>query len=366
MISPTFLILPHTGQHLLPCPQAKWFHPTTGTHLASVGNDRLLRIFALDPGAAPRSGRTFHPIAQISSKSSVPFVSIDIKNVANVYTYLAAIDRLGLVTIYVPESPDKFDSWRRLAQFPVCTPPPNNGEETSFKVRWDPNLTSLAYYAGLTDEKSTLGLVVTALDRVKVYHALLHSSRTGGAVSFIEIASFAPTPKILVRDVQWAPFNVRGVDFIATASKNGDVSILEMSHTANPESAPSTEGKTDSEFPRQTSASASARPAPQSSLTTAIAGRNNNGTPAGSRPATSPASRVLPYSTQIKVATTLTNAHGDAWSVGWDPAGQVLMTNGSEGRTSMWKKSILEGEWKEFSSTEFKVKDSEDGEDWVM
>jgi nucleoporin SEH1 len=291
-------------------------------------------------------------------------VSIDIKNVANVYTYLAAIDRLGLVTIYVPESPDKFDSWRRLAQFPVCSPPPSNGEETSFKVRWDPNLTSLAYYAGLTDERATLGLVVTALDHVKVYHAPFPSPSSGGGVSFIEIASLAPTPKVLVRDVQWAPFNVRGVDLIATASKNGDVSILEVSHAANPESAPSAEGKTEGEgeFPRQ----ASARPAPQSSLTTAIAGRNNNnGTPAGSRPATSPASRALPYSTQIRIATTLANAHEDAWSVGWDPAGQVLMTNGSEGRTSMWKKSILEGQWKEFSSTEFEVKDSEEGEDWV-
>jgi hypothetical protein len=44
------------------------------------------------------------------------------------------------------------------------------------------------------------------------------------------------------------------------------------------------------------------------------------------------------------------------------------MSNGSEGRTSMWKKSILEGEWKEFSSTEFEVQEdgAEEGEEeWV-
>lgn len=337
---------PHT-------PQAKYFHPTTGTHLASIGNDRLLRIFRHDPSAAPRSGRTFIPVAQISSKS-VPFVSLDIKNIANVYTYLAVIDRAGLVTIYVPENPDKFDAWRRLAQFNVCTPP-TSGEETSFKVRWDPNLSSLAYYGGLTDEKISLGLVVTAMDQIKIYHAVLPSGLSGTA-DFLEIASFCAAPKVLVRDVQWAPFNVRGVDLIAVASRNGDVTVLEMSHAASQESSASTStSETAAEFPRQ----ASSRPPPQSSLTTAIAGRNNIGTPAGSRPATSPASGLLPYSTQLKVATRLAHAHEDAWSLGWDPAGQVLMTNGSEGRTSMWKKSILEGEWKQFSSTEFEVKEDE-------
>lgn len=273
---------------------------------------------------------------------------------ANVYTYLAVIDRQGLLTVYVPENPDKFTEWRILAQFAVC-PPPGNGEETSFKVRFDPNLSSLTYYNGLTEERNSLGLVVTAMDQIKVYCGLL-SSAPGGSTEFIEVASVTLAPKVLVRDVQWAPFNIRGHDLLATASRNGDVTILEMTHKLNPESY---NGKNIGDFPRQ----ASSRPGPQSSLTTAIAGRNS--TPASSRPPTSPASRALPYSTHLKVATTLTHAHDDAWSLAWDPAGQVLMSNGSEGRTSMWKKSILEGEWKEFSSTEFEVKEEGEDDDWV-
>ena len=336
--------------------QAKWVHPTTGSHIASCGNDRILRIYQEDKSAAPRSGRMFVPIAQISSKTTVPFVSLDIKNVANVYTYLAVIDRQGLVTIYVPENPDKFTEWRRLAQFSVCAPP-SNGEETSFKVRFDPNLSSLAYYNGVTDERNSLGLVVTAMDRIKVYHAVLSGS-SGGAAEFFEVASIVLAPTVLVRDVQWAPFNVRGVDFIAIASRNGDVTILEMSHKLNAENG--NNGNATNDFPRQSSI----RPAPQSSLTTAIAGRNS--TPALSRPLTSPVSRVLPYTTHLKVVTTMAQAHDDAWSLAWDPAGQVLMSNGSEGRTSMWRKSILEGEWEEFSSTELEVKKGIEGEEWVM
>ena len=347
--------------------QAKWFHPTTGTHLASIGNDRILRIFALDPSAAPRSGRTFIPIAQISSKTPYPFVSLDIKNVSNVYTYLAAIDRAGLLTVYVPESPDKFTEWKRLAQFSVCgAVPPSNGEETSFKVRFDPNIASLAYINSLTDSKDTLRLVATSMGTIKVYHALLSGPAAATPTEFHEVASLTPTlPGILIRDVQWAPFNVRGVDLLATASRNGAVSIIEMSHTLNPDSSHAnnnninsnndTSVNQNSDFPRQAS---TRPPPPQSSLTTAIAGRNNGAsTTSSSRPTTSPASsqRAFPYATHLKVVTTIPHAHDDAWSLAWDPAGQVLMSNGSEGRTSMWKKSILEGKWKEFASTEFEV-----------
>jgi nucleoporin SEH1 len=365
----SFALYPNSNSNL----QAKWFHPTTGTHLASIGNDRILRIFTLDPSAAPRSGRTFIPIAQISSKTPYPFVSLDLKNVSNVYTYLAAIDRAGLLTVYVPESPDKFTEWKRLAQFSVCVGavPPSNGEETSFKVRFDPNIASLAYINSLTDAKDTLRLVATSMDTIKVYHALLSGPAGSSSTEFHEAASLTLTPGVLIRDVQWAPFNVRGVDLLATASRDGAVSIVEMSHTLNPESINTNNNSNDntnqnSEFPRQTSARP---PPPQSSLTTAIAGRNGASIASSSRPSTSPAStRALPYATHLKVVTTIPHAHDDAWSLAWDPAGQVLMSNGSEGRTSMWKKSIVEGEWKEFSSTEFEVQEdgAEEGEEeWV-
>lgn len=128
-----------------------------------------------------------------------------------------------------------------------------------------------------------------------------------------------------------------------------------------------------SSFPRQpststsTSTPTSTRPTPQSHLSTAIAGRQNRtntSTPPSSasrsHPSPSP-SNPLPYTTHLSISTTIPSAHADAWSIAWDPSGQVLMSNGSEGRTSMWKKSILEGEWREFSSVEFEVGDEDDG-----
>lgn len=378
-------------------PQAKWFHPTTGTHLASCGSDRLLRIFTHDPSAAPLSGRSFPPTAQISSKTSVPFVSLDIHTTSNIYTHLAAIDRSGLLTVFVPDTPDRFNEWKVLAQWPVVTPPPGNGEETSFKVRWDPNLESLAYTACLTDDRHTLRLVVTAMDSIKVYHALPPSA-AGGATSedvvggtlaktrFHLVASLTPYPGVLIRDAAWAPFNVRGIDLLATASRNGAVSIIEMSHGLNAEGLSDAKlegraGKGDaianandkaggSPFPRQpptsTSTASSTRPTPQSHLSTAIAGRQNRTNASllpssASRSHPSPApSNPLPYTTHLSISTTIPSAHADAWSIAWDPSGQVLMSNGSEGRTSMWKKSILEGEWREFSSVEFEAEDEDE------
>jgi nucleoporin SEH1 len=377
-------------------PQAKWFHPTTGTHLASCGSDRLLRIFTHDPSAAPLSGRSFPPTAQITSKTSAPFVSLDIHTTSNIYTHLAAIDRSGLLTVFVPDTPDRFNEWKVLAKWPVVSPPPGNGEETSFKVRWDPNLESLAYTASLTDHRHTLRLLVTAMDSIKVYHALPLSAAGGatgegivGAASatthFHLVASLTPFPGVLIRDAAWASFNVRGVDLLATASRNGAVSIIEMSHGLNAEglsdmkldgragegnaSANANDKAGGSSFPRQpsTSTSTSTRQISQSHLSTAIAGRQNKtNTPlppssaSRSHPSPSPLN-PLPYTTHLSISTTIPSAHADAWSIAWDPSGQVLMSNGSEGRTSMWKKSILEGEWREFSSVEFEVGDEDDG-----
>jgi nucleoporin SEH1 len=314
---------------------------------------------------------------QISSKTPHPFVSLDIHTRNNIYTTLAVIDRSGLLTIFVPETPDRLIEWRVLAQWAVLTPPPTPGEETSFKVRWDPNPQGLPYVNSLTDVKDTLRLVVSAMDTIKIYHALPADS-TNPALQFHLEASLAPYPGVLVRDVAWAPFNVRGTDLLATAGRNGAVSIIEMGYKARVGDG---DGKAGGKFVRQAAISSPmstatpiSRPPPQSHLSSALASRPHPGTPSNtspSLPSTSQAPNPLPYSTTLRIVTTNPSAHDDAWSLAWDPAGQVLMSNGSEGRTVMWKKSILEGEWREFSSVEFEVEEEEEeGEEeregWVV
>ena len=119
--------------------QAKWLHPTTGPHLATIGNDLRFRLWTEDPSMPPNIGRRFKLTSQIHSSTRVPFVSLDLKNIDSVYTYLALIDRQGLLSVYEPTNPDEFKEWTHIDQWHVCLPVPGRGQETSFKVRFDPN-----------------------------------------------------------------------------------------------------------------------------------------------------------------------------------------------------------------------------------
>lgn len=248
-----------TGQHILidtftahdaDIRDAKWLHPTTGSHIATIGNDLKFCLWQEDPSQAPASGRRFRPIYTIRSKARVPFVSLDIRNIDNIYTVLAMIDRQGLLSIYEPTNPDEFKDWTLVDQFNVCSPnpAPGRGEETSFKVRFDPNVTPLPYMNSLTNERKQLSLVVTAMREVKIYHSVStshakpdNSDSASGAsyrFKFFE-ATRLPTHPTLVRDVAWAPFNCRGYDRIATACKDGAVRIFDLAVTGNNLSASS-------------------------------------------------------------------------------------------------------------------------------
>src|SRR2546429_2110571 len=54
--------------------------------------------------------RRFKLICQIHSNSRVPFVSVDLKNINSVYTYLAVIDRQGLLSVYEDRKSTRLNS----------------------------------------------------------------------------------------------------------------------------------------------------------------------------------------------------------------------------------------------------------------
>lgn len=382
-----------------------------------------------EPSQAPNNGHRFRRIATIPSTPRVPFVSMDLKTVDNVYTYLALIDRQGLLTVYEPSNPDDLKDWTLVDQFNVCgAHPPSRGDETSFKVRFDQNATPLAYINSLSDDRSQLNLVVSALNEVKVYRSAVPSNFSGDDGSshrlmFYEAAKL-PRHPALVRDVAWAPFSVRGTDRIATACKDGAVRIFELAVSEGPSTsmasgpgavgsmgtgaanssgiAPSNTSTFSTTTASTRSYASQQRQQPQSSLTSAITGRsaahshspsqsqsqsqssysyspststtNTNTTTSNapsssnnviSNPQVSHASQTartgytFPFVTTIASTSTLTHAHPDTWSLSFDAQGQVLLTNGADGVTKIWRKSVLGGQWLVFAGQE--VLDAGDG-----
>lgn len=299
-------------------------------------------------------------------------MSLDIKTVDHVYTYLALIDRQGLLSIYEPSHPDELKDWTLVDQFNVCTPPPSRGEETSFKVRWDPNPTPLPYINSLSDDRKQLSLVVSALNEVKIYRSVPDTSEqpfddnNNGAsqrLVFCEAAKFS-NHNTLVRDVQWAPFNVRGFDRFAVASKDGAVRILEMTISENI-AQPNTTSSTNNTGATQSRANLPIRHAPQSSLTSAIAGRTGNSQTSQSQQtgaasqSTSIRSYSFPFTHHITQVADLSHAHSDAWAVAWDGQGQVLLSNGADGVSKMWRRSVAGGQWLLFADQAVEVAGSD-------
>ncbi len=327
---------------------AKFTSPSVGSYIGTVGADLCFKVWAEDVNYAPNSGRRFKSIATIPSTPRVPFTSFDFRSHDQVYITLALIDRLGLLSIYEPSDPDSLADWTLLDQFHVCSPVPNRGDETSFRLCFDQNWTPLAYMNSLSDDDKQLGLLVSSLNEVKIYHSTAdadvspsHTGNENGAshrLTFHE--SFRlPTHPSLIRSIAWAPSNIRGVERLATSCRDGSIRVFEVAlnptaDTFATSSPPATQrGEKNIIRPRQT---------PHSSLTSAITGRPSTNTASSStRPAKS---YIFPFVYQIEHVSTF-SAHGDAWTLDWDRQGNTLMTGGNDGVTKLWKKSIPDGKW---------------------
>lgn len=325
--------------------QAKFVSPTVGSYIGTIAADLKFQLWGEDVSQAFNSGRRFRLITSIPSTPRIPFASLDFKTSEHIFTYLALIDRQGLLSVYEPTSPDDLKEWTLLDQFHVCSPVPSRGDETSFRVQWDHNEVPLPYMNSLTDEDKQLGLIVTGLNEVKIYQSKLETDtaaaglESNGAshrITFHECFRL-PTHPALVRDVAWSPFSIRGSERIATACKDGSVRVFEL--TVIPSRAQMQNGESDTKTGGSTGGRRTRAPPPQSSLTSAITGRPNQ-TPSTSNATTA----SFPFAYKIQHTSTLP-AHGDAWAVSWDGHGQILMSGGSDGVTKLWRKAIQSGQW---------------------
>jgi len=160
-----------------------------------------------------------------------PYVAFAIThNPETRHTHLALIMRSGIVNVYENEEAENVDSWTEMDSFKVCEKPAR-GDETSFKLMFDPNLEPCYNALRQGVPRDSLALVVASMNKAAVWRTkLVEHGNTLGSSSMKEfyLAAELKGHKALVRDVAWAPGNIRGFDIIATACKDGVVRVFEV------------------------------------------------------------------------------------------------------------------------------------------
>lgn len=204
-----------------------------GQIIGSIGEDQRFKIWEEDIYEPPNSGHRFKCIFTLQSPSRIPYVSFDFKTTKYSGTYLALLSRDALLNIYEADEPESMSSWVLIDQFHVCTPPVR-GEETSFKVQFEPNPDpswSVAQNHPRSSRENLLSLITAGMNTVKIWRTRSSSSR-----HFHLAADLSAHHRGLVRDVSWALLNTRGYDLIATTGKDGTIRIFEIHY---PDSFPS-------------------------------------------------------------------------------------------------------------------------------
>lgn len=352
-------------------PQLQWLPATVYPNLlASLGIEGWFRLWAEDPSAAPgrrfsgggsRAASASRPAFGTRSSGRAPYRSFSMRHVddgAARHTYLALLAADGRLFVLENDQPENLSEYSPVDDFPVC-PRPARGEEVSFRVRFDPNPEPCytALRAGVPSD--ALGLVVAAMDTVKVYRSRDVVATSYGVQSTqkefylaVEIAGH----KGLVRDVAWAPGNIRGYDIIATACQDGYARVFRV-ETPYSEA----DGKSWSAASLQRSAATpSATPgagARESSSSTKDGGGGGAGKHAH-HPSTLSASLAKSGSNaerhwagqpgqvkhEYREISKLDSHRTPIWRVGFDDDGQILGTTGDDGKLLCFRQTP-DGSW---------------------
>lgn len=313
--------------------QTKWNGPYVGQVLGSIGEDGLFKLWQEDLAQARQSGRRFKRIIPpISTKSKLPWMSIDFKNI-NSETYLGLITRDGNLCIMEPRDHDNLSGdwvdWMENRDFYVC-PTPSRAQECSFKIVFHkeklPCWTAVA--AGLN--RRALSFAVIAMDVVKIY-------RTDNERR-IYIAAILEGAKDLVRDVAWANGSMRGFDIIATASKDGIVRIYEL----RTDWRAGGEGKEQKE-PQQPPVKQDSHGKP-SGIGASLAGANRPGDETALEAGSDP-SRVKQ---NVVLVAELKEHKGAVWRCSFSHTGDLLTTSGDDGVIRSWKRGV-DMKWRQYA-----------------
>ncbi|PNY28329.1 Nucleoporin SEH1 [Tolypocladium capitatum] len=332
--------------------QLQWLPATIYPNLvASLGIEGWFRLWAEDPSAAPGrrfcSGRSVSGRPAFDTRSSrAPYRSFSMKhNEETRHTYLALLATDGRLTVYENDQPENLSEYSSIDEFTIC-PKPSRGEEASFKVRFDPNPEPCyaALRAGVTSD--ALGLVVAAMDAVKIYRSrdvITTSYGVSGTQKEFYLAVEIPGHRGLVRDVAWAPGNIRGYDIIATACQDGYARVFRID---TPYSA--ADGKT-------WSAADLLKPTTQNSKDSS---NKDEAEKQRSHPSTLSASLAKSgaqgdkhlsgqpgqVNHTFREISRLDNHRTPVWRIGFDDDGQILGSTGDDGRLLCYRQTP-DGAW---------------------
>jgi len=316
--------------------------------VASIATDGKFKLWAEDSTNAPQSGRRFNrssnrPIFEMRSPQRSPFLSFSIKhNPETRHTFLALLDRSAMLTVYENEEPESMTNWSQIDQIKVCDTP-ERGEETTFKVRFDPNLEPS--YAAIREgvPRDSLGVIVAGMKTARIWRTKVIShdvSLGSGSSKEFYLAADLPGHRGLVRDVAWAPGSIRGYDIVATACKDGFVRVFEV--RTPPKDSKEVLNIEYSKYP----VSQSVVPVPRgpdntqrngpSGISTGLAATVRSG-PVGNRQqdGQSQAGQVLHT---VKEVSKLDAHRGAVWRVDFDDDGQMLGSTGDDGRLMLWRR----------------------------
>lgn len=304
------------------------------------------------------------------------------------HTHLALLTTEGRLTVWETEQPEALNDYAAVDEFLVIPQRPQRGEETAFKCVFDPNPEPCytALRAGVPTD--ALGLAVAAMDVVKIYR----SRDTVGASYGMDTAKkeFYLAVEVdghrgLVRDIAWAPGNIRGYDMIATACQDGYARVFRIdtpvdSTDSSKSWAMSALVTPEKSLQQQRAAANAAAAAGQSSASSASPSRDDHGSsdsnsiknqphhpPHSSSLSASLASKAAsgggggggaglrggPHAGQPGTAThtareiaRLDNHHHrtPVWRVGFDDDGQILGTTGDAGKLLCYRQTP-DGGW---------------------
>ncbi|KAI5861916.1 WD domain-containing protein [Durotheca rogersii] len=337
----------HAGEIL----ELQWLPPTIYPNLlASLGIEGRFQLWAEDPSAPP--GRRFSmrdgngkPVSEVRS-SRYPFRSFSVKHdEVTRCTYVALLASDGHLTVYEGEVPEALTDYAKFDDFQAFAKP-NRGEETCFKVRFDPNPEPCytALRAGLPSD--ALSLVVSGLTAVKIFRTRdIVTSSFGTATRSREfyLALEITEHAHLVRDVAWAPGNYRGYEMIATACQDGFVRVFRIDTPFSKD-----DGKTWSPADILGSTRGDESTAPrnppsrrQSQAPSGIRAEIDKSGTHGERLLTDQPGQIRHT---VKVLSKLSAHRSPVWRVGFDDDGQILGSVGDEGKLMCYRQ-LPDGSW---------------------
>ncbi|KAK0666111.1 putative nucleoporin [Cercophora samala] len=205
---------------------------TSAVGTPSVHNETAPSSSQPAPGGTSSAPK---PVFETRNSRS-PYRSFSMKHVDSTrHTYLALVSADGKLTVYENEQPENLTDYTMLDEVVISReqPPAKRGEETTFKVQFDPNpeVCYSALRAGVPGD--TLSLVTVAMDCVRIYRSRDVISQSLGVQTvtkgfYLAAEVRSDVHRGLVRDVAWAGGNIRGYDVIATACQDGMVRVFRV------------------------------------------------------------------------------------------------------------------------------------------